>query len=471
MMIRSLRSHLLSGIIMLLLAARAVYAQGGIKISPPEIYPGDNEITISSPNGIRDISVSTTRLTSIEGAGPAPCTNERRIRIRLNSATEAAQLAVTIMECNGRRSSLIIPSSTTWNVDHVNYGTIEVGSNACREFQIRAQDRSIILDSITVNDPRVTIRLPGTLPVTLRNGVVYRYRVCLRADVPGNYKFPVNTWIRRTYPSAGLGTYPVADTGVARAIPPVPDVPDTVVPPPPRRQPEPEPIAEIETPIHDPTTFRTIAVPNAVIPKKGRAFVGDYDLLGLTAGYSISDNLMLIAGGAVPTPDDWGGIHGDMFGAYSIGAKAGLRLAPDLDVAIGYQWGTSTFDQEATAELDSRITVNAPYMAVSYGTDDSRFSVTGGYVFKHHVKPGLEFDQNALLIALGGDMRLARHWKLAGEIVTIESLGVVPMIGSARYFTGRWAVDLGLAYVGLTTGDTAPPKIPLVPVVSAVVVF
>ena len=142
-------------------------------------------------------------------------------------------------------------------------------------------------------------------------------------------------------------------------------------------------------------------MPNAVIPKSGRLYLGSYDLLGLTAGYAVSDNFMLIAGGALPTPDDWGGLHGEMFGAYSIGAKGGVSLGGGLDVALGYQWGTSIYDQQSTDALDSKITVNAPYLALSYGDDDGRLSATVGYAFKHHSKPNLEFVQNAMITAFG----------------------------------------------------------------------
>src|SRR5207247_10403902 len=114
----------------------------------------------------------------------------------------------------------------------------------------------------------------------------------------------------------------------------------------------------------------SVAVPNAIIPKAGKKFIGVYDFLGLMAGYSLSDYLMILVGGALPTPDDWGGIHGEMFGAYSIGAKAGLPITERLNVAVGYQWGRSIFDQQSTETVDSKITVRLPYAAISYGYDD-----------------------------------------------------------------------------------------------------
>jgi WD40 repeat protein len=65
----------------------------------------------------------------------------------------------------------------------------------------------------------------------------------------------------------------------------------------------------------DPTTFRTIAAPNAILPKKGRIVTGMYDVVGLMAGYAITDNVMVLGGGGVRLPDEWGGVHGSMYGA------------------------------------------------------------------------------------------------------------------------------------------------------------
>jgi hypothetical protein len=165
-------------------------------------------------------------------------------------------------------------------------------------------------------------------------------------------------------------------------------------------------------------------------------------------------------------------VRGDMFGAYSIGLKVGYPLTSRLHVAAGYQWGRSIFDQAVTVDtLESQITVQAPYGAVSYGDDDNRISLTFGYAMKHHVIPTGEFDVTAGLVALGGDRRLSNHWKVAGEVAYMETLGVIPIVGSARYFTNDYALDLGVAFVGITVDGGAAPKIPLLPVISGVFVF
>ncbi|MBS1911711.1 MAG: hypothetical protein JST22_06980 [Bacteroidetes bacterium] len=456
-------------------------AQEDRVVYPPEIYCGENTITISLPSGIQRVEVGdATPNITVFGAGKVDCRQKYGIRVLVTDPLRGSvQLVVT--DCRNRTFVRTL-NSRSWNVDINRLGRVQLGDTACHEFQIRtdANDPTLgttvvaqptILDSITVNDPRIIVRLPGKLPVTVRPGETYRYKVCVVATELGRMKYPVTTWIRRTYPSGGLTTYAVADTGLVTVVAP-PEQHDTLPVRTPERPPDQPPPAP-EPPITDPTTFRSIAVPNAILPKKGHGYVGSYDVLGLTAGYSLHKNVMLLAGGALPTPDDWTGIHGDMFGAYSIGLKAGLPIGDRFNVAAGYQWGRSFYDKQnpVADTVRSDITISAPYAALSYGDDDSRLSLTAGYAFKHHKKPNVEFDQNAAFFAVGGDIRVARHWKLAGELLRMETVGVVPLVATARYFGESFAIDAGVAYVGITTGDTKTPSIPVVPVVSAILVF
>ena len=390
-----------------------------------------------------------------------------------------------ITDCRNRTYDREL-TARRWNVDLNKLGRIYIGDTACFPFQIRTNPPStdavgvvvdgepIYVDSITVDDPRITLKLPGRLPVKVNPGQTYVYTVCFNANEFGQFKFPVITWVRRQYPTHNLTTYAIADTGwvtvVKRPEPKRDTMPRDTTP---VRRLSTVDTAELEPRVTDPTTFRTIVGPNAVIPKAGTFHAGIYDLLGLTASYSITDNVMVIAGGAIPTPDDWSGTHGDIFGAYSLGVKAGTRLGSSFDIAAGFQWGRSIFDRQnpLADTVRSTITVSVPYAAISYGNDDSRLSVTAGYAFKHHVKPHVEFDKNAMIVAIGGDHRIAQHWKVAGELITMETAGVVPIVATARYFTNTFAIDAGLAYVGITTGDAKQPAIPVAPVISALFVF
>lgn len=220
-----------------------------------------------------------------------------------------------------------------------------------------------------------------------------------------------------------------------------------------------------EEPYVDPTTFRTIATPNAIIPKQGTIVVGIYDVVGLMGGYAVTDNILILAGGGVPLPDDWGGVNGNMYGAYSIGAKVGLPLVSNLNIAAGFQWARSIYDEEITPDaLESEITTMVPYGAISYGNDDRRVSATFGYALKHHKTLFEEFDREAGIISVGGDYRFSNRWKVALEIISMRTLGYIPVVATARYFGHTWAFDFGLGYLGIGEG----PALKVAPVVSFV---
>jgi hypothetical protein len=446
----------------LLLFAAHLRAQpadsSGVIVGPPELYPGPNVVTVRAAAGVRAIEIGGVVNAEVKGGTVEGCPQSLDLPIDVTTAGENAGVILRVTDCRGIASMRILAINTTWKLARVDFGDMEAWSRACRVFRVFWEglpgEAAATIDSITVADPAAIINLPSTLPTTVDNGKAYLYGVCYQAATPGVHAFPVTAWIRRRYPSGGYGTYAVSDTGYV-----------SVLPPPSR--------------VTDPTTFRSVAVPNAIIPKRGRVVAGSYDLLGLMAGYAPTDNVMLLAAGAPPTPDDWGGVHNEMFGAYSVGVKGGLEIVDRLNVALGFQWGTSFYDRESTPEdVESKIGISVPYAAVSYGDDDSRVSATLGYGFKHHRRYDPtklftveEFDREVMIGALGGDYRLGEHWKIAGEIATMETLGVVPIIATGRYFTNSFAIDAGVAFLGITTGDGQAPKIPVVPVVSALFVF
>jgi hypothetical protein len=423
-----------------------------VDVVPPELYPGENILTVGCTAGIKEISTTYSSNVTVEGDGSASCEKSHQLKVFVNTASDSAWVGLRITDCQGGTHFFgPVKLNTVWQVDRINMGRVELGESDCEIFQIRNLGVDVILDSITTPETGVRFRLPTSLPARIIG--LYRYEVCFRAERTGVYKFPVITWLRRPYPSGGHTTYAVADTGYVRVY---------------RHA---EPTEEVEEPLTDPTTFRTIVVPNAVIPRNGTFFLGSYDFLGLEAGYSIGDHLMILAGGALPTPDDWGGVRGEMFGAYSIGAKVGLPIGDRLNVALGYQWGSSLYDKQLTEGTDSKIGFSTPYGSISYGDDDSRISATFGYAFKHHVTPDAEFDRNATILALGGDYRFAHNWKIAGEIAGVESLGALPLIATARYFGERYAIDFGAAFLAKTDKNAKTPSVPLVPILSGVFLF
>ncbi len=486
-----------------------LYAQGdttNVYVHPQVLYPGDNILTISSANGLSSItSTHTANVEVLDDGVVDGCAKTHRIRVKVNTATDDVQLNLRVRDCKGNIRVQQLQEHTRWNLDIMRFPDVEIGDTVCMPFQIRmnrgmvvTRDTIIdgqrttqmmtvpnpgggaILDSVSIPEGmNLYLRFPFPPPVTIPSVSTYRYQVCFSANDTGFYKFPVTTWMRREYPVDELTTYPVADTGIVRVVPhrktldPIAAKPDTVG----------KDNPELEDTVTDPTIFRSIGIPNAMIPQKGQFYIGSYDVLGAVAGYAITDEVMLLGGGALPTPDDWAGVNSEMFGAFSIGVKIGTELFDKFNIAAGYQYGQSIFDEEATPdEVDSRITVHAPYGAISYGTDDNRISATFGYAFKRHSTwivggPfGLEdfrevFDRNATLLALGGDFRFAKHWKVAAEVAAMETVDVIPAIMSIRYFTNSFAIDLGAAYAGIVVEGAEPPAFPVLPVVSAMFVF
>ncbi len=461
-------------------------------ISPNVLYPGENVITVTAPGGIRSVRVEfadsvSMRYTEVRKIGLiGGCPNTTDIEFTLNAASERIVVPLFIEQCSGAIEEHRLQINTEWNLDTVFFPDAVMGEEICRPFQVSLNvgatiggvpvgGGSIFLDSVSSTDERVSFRYSFPPPIGINRGTTYRYNVCFTADKPGVYTFPVITWIKRDNPAGGYTNYPVADTGVVRVL----------------RERSSSTVTTVEfdslgidnpPPVTDPTTFRTIAVPNAVRPKKNDFFVGSYDVIGLTAGYGVADELMVFAGGTPPTPDDWGGVNGDMFGAFGIGIKVGTTLFDKLDLAAGYVYGQSILDKEFTpGETDSKIRAHVPYAAISYGTDDSRVSVTGGYAMKNHQTwfenhpsfgPWREvYDTNAAFGAVGGDYRFARHWKVASEVAYMQTVDVLPVILTARYFTNSFAIDLGAVYAGIALNGKEAPPIPVFPMLSGVFVF
>jgi hypothetical protein len=229
----------------------------------------------------------------------------------------------------------------------------------------------------------------------------------------------------------------------------------------------------------DPTTFRSFAIPNAIIPKEGTITFGSYMGLGLIGGYSITDNIQIIGGGVAPLPDDWFGLNGSMFGGGGLGVKLGGNVTENLSIAAGVAAGMSFVDNDITPDTtESVIRVAAPFVAVSYGNDNQRISTTFGYGFKRHnaIPPEggapVEFDRDAVVLTIGGDYSFAERWKITGEVISVTTSGYVPIISTIRYFGKTWALDVGLTYLGIkNTPDATDLSLPLLPVISWVMTF
>ncbi len=229
----------------------------------------------------------------------------------------------------------------------------------------------------------------------------------------------------------------------------------------------------IEAPValSDPTTFRTIMLPSAVIPPAGTITTGVYDAVGLQAGASVHDNVMILAGGLVPVPSRWFGATGydaSMQYAYSLGVKIGAPIGKDVVVGGGYQFGQSTYDQDFSIDrIDSRITFNALWATVGYGNDDHRINAYAGYAFKRHVTAFEgSFDADATIFGLGGDYRIGHNWKLCVEGFFMRTMPVVPITAVVRYFGETYALEAGITLTAIPASGAAVPSLPVVPMLT-----
>jgi len=220
----------------------------------------------------------------------------------------------------------------------------------------------------------------------------------------------------------------------------------------------------------DPTTFRGIILPTAIVPAKGTITTAIYDVVGLVAGYSITNNIMVIAGGVPPITNQWiGASEADAAwnSAWSLGAKVGFAVAPDIVVGGGYQIGESYYNKNATSGLDSKITFNALWTSVGWGNDDSRLNLTLGYAIKVHNTIGEgRFNANAAIYGIGYDKRISYHWKLCGELLFMRTMTFVPLTFTARYFDAVQAFDIGFTITGIPASGSSALAWPVVPMIS-----
>lgn len=413
--------HVLLTLSTLLLCFGTLAAQDGgdqTHLYPQRIYPGDNVITITSSKGIDRIRYRATPNTRVIMPTISGCPKEVNVQVQVSNPQTEEGVDFTIYDCDGGFITKSV-SQERWTIVHVNTGGVPLGTDTCLSLELDWNDEKII-DSIEVTDPHLSVRMPDPEggPWLVLPAVPFHYQVCFRPSRIDTATDLIRIHIRRNQPNAGLTTYVI-------------EKPITTMGAPPRRAPVPEPMDIFGVPIvTDPTTFRNIAMPTAESIGKGHYFVADYDLAGLLAGYGATDRLTLLAGGVfVPAS-----ISKVQLG--TVGAKYEVFASPQFHAAIGAQYAYSSTEE-------SDISTRAPYAVLSLGDRNRRISLAVGYAWKHHKTATEEFDRNASIVAIGGDVTIAPGWKIAAETYSIESSGIAPLALTARYFTDHFAIDAG----------------------------
>lgn len=454
---------------------------------------------------------STSGYKIVSSPSFARCATSARMIIFVRGVNRTISIPLRVVDCSGEVHFESIETTTRWNVYREEFGAVPLGTTACHTFRVDVNGGGeFVIDSISSPSPLFAIRYTGTRPpLRVRGG--YRYEVCFRPNRTGYVAMPIFVYIRRPYPAAGYTNYIVADTARITVVtanspviaenpttPPrpntpytirIPSVPELVQPvePPPVPKPTVRPFAfkfsepvtkEIafghptvpvarpriinydsllvavpplpapDPPIADPTVYRTIMVPNAHSIEQGRLALSSVEGAGLVAHYGVTDKLTLIGGGAfVPAF-----IEENVVG--TLGARYQFLGHGRLEGAVGAQAAISRSPL-------STITVAAGYGVLSYGDDDSRASIAAGYTLRHHASEDTlagSFDKNGPVLSLGGDYRIARHFKLTAEATVLDGSTYQPLELGLRWFGRSFAIDLVLLLNvnGIGSGSLQP---------------
>lgn len=413
---------------LLLLASGVAEAQ--TTVYPTELYRGQNVLTFSRPGGIERIEISTTRyIIADKSTGILPdCPDTVNVDVIARSVTNNDELEATVYGCDGSVERVPV-NVERWTILQEFTGSIELGADTC--LQARIESHSVpprILDSITTTSPDFTILLmtpdsivhqKGPDGYVVEPGLPFYYQICFRPTRLGYGTDTILLHFDRSWPNGGHTTYTIAKT-----------ISWVGVEPPPERMPKKPDVALGDRPI-DPTSFRNILLPSARSMEKGEWFYGNYLLVGHLGGYGATDRLTVMAGGSF-IPDFIA-----RFYLGTIGAKYEVVRQDLLSIAVGAQVALSSV-------TDSDIRTIAPYGMASYGDDHRRVTLAAGYGFKRHMTPLEEFDRNAFVFGIGGNVEVGKGWKIAAELATIESSGILPLLVTGRRFGNSWAIDFGL---------------------------
>ena len=426
--------RIVTGLVVAFLLPLVASAQGGrpsgtppkgTTYYPTEIYPGENIITVTNPAGIETIRARSSAGLRVTVPTIRGCPTSVDVRVVATNPEADELLSFTTYDCTGdfTESSRNLFALDKWTILQTRIGPVAVGAATCADAQVSlVSDETKTVDSIVSDDPAIRIEMPPKIGGTwmARTGRPLAYQICYRPTEAGSRSTRLRIYIRRRQPHKGLNDSlsekPVSTVAYVPPPPPEPEIVEAAVPTVP--------------PIVDPTTFRNILMPTAETLPKGRIFVGNYDIAGWLGGYGITDDLMVMGGGAF-IPEFIQKVT-----VVTIGAKFRALTVGPFEASVGAQYGytSSTTD----------ISAFAPYGVVSLGNRAYRVSLAAGYTWKRHTSELNSFDENASIVTLGGDVTVKRGWKFAAETYFIEKSGLRPIALTSRWFTDRLAFDLGI---------------------------
>lgn len=388
---------------------------------PNEVYPGETIVTITNASGIERVRYRSSSSVRVVVPRITGCPTSVDVTVQVDDAVTEEQVGFTVYDCTGEFTSETLLSDH-WQILHHRIAPIPVGGDTCTDaaVTVEGQQRKVI-DSMVSDDPAVRIEMParvgGEWAAIATEPLAYR--ICFQPAVADTHTTQLRLYVKRRVPHMGLTNYVITKpVTVLGFTPPEPEEPE-------------EPETPGLPPLLDPTTFRNVIMPTAETLPKGKIFAGNYDIAGWIGGYGLTDDLMLIGGGAF-IPEFVKKVAVGTLGAKYRPLKIGL-----VEASVG------VFGAYSSAETN--ISVFAPFGVVSIGSRSNRISIAGGYIWKHHSSgDSLDFDENATVFAIGGDVTVKRGWKLLAETYFIEKSGLRPITITSRWFGERIAFDLGL---------------------------
>lgn len=211
-------------------------APEGTLLYPSILYPGENVLTFSNPDGIESIrpmfNEAMHEYYTIETLKESyHCADSVQVRVTIHAASVVIGARFVVTDCNKRRK-LFPMRNFTWLIDTVEYDDMYVGETQCQRFRIgvgkQLGEDGEFIDSITCAVPGVSFQFSEMKepPILLPPDREFRYyTVCFCPESPGEYRFPVLVWTRRPEPSGGHGSTPVGDTAHVVVLPREGEVP------------------------------------------------------------------------------------------------------------------------------------------------------------------------------------------------------------------------------------------------------
>lgn len=498
-----------------------------VRLYPPVLYGGMNEITITASAGIQRMEMlrgrnwvpivtgTNTSLYRIITAPSAPrCGRSARMLIYVKGITQTFSIPIRVTQCDGSSHRLEVGLRDPWRVYYEDFGTVLHGATACHTFRVDAPGTDHVIDRIVSPSPLFTIRYRGNgaPPTRVPQSGSYLYDVCFKATKPGRVKMPILVYVRRAYPAGGQTTFIVADTAYVNVVTPTRPAPRPTPTPGPRPSPRPAP-RPTPGPAPRPTP-RPVPGPTPPPPPKPAPNVlpatplpsSPLELPTVTPGVTSAESFPL----PVPEPPltdptthrivllptarsiDEGRIAVSNYevAGWLVGYGATDRLTllaggayipsfidRNIVVTAGGRYEIVREDYTRVAvgvqgsysrSNASEILVGSPYMTASIGDDDQRGTLAVGYSWRHHAPLDTivaPFNREALAVGIGGDYRIGYHWKIAAEAMYIEESSYQPIDIVVRYFGRNFAIDAG---IGMDLGlDGERGDEGIVPVLSA----